>query len=249
MSIVKLSPEGLSLADKLAGGSVRLLDRSEVVAGKLANSERAVGWKDLSDGVGLCGRNWAVMRTVNHAADGSPLYDQVMIVEDPGSVVVCRSGDRVALTQAWRQVGERLQTADAAYVQSLQAEQGWSALMERLGCWKWECPRGIAVTDNTFDTSTMFARVAKQEALQEAGLTIEHARVCGRLNPNSTFFAHAQAVVVGEVVHVGSAEPEELEVIGTTRFFTPAELRQLVDMGELDDGLTLAALAIAGYHF
>jgi hypothetical protein len=45
------------------------------------------------------------------------------------------------------------------------------------------------------------------------------------------------------------ARPEPLEIIGKTRLFSAREIRRMVRDGELDDGLTLSALAIAGFHF
>jgi hypothetical protein len=37
-------------------------------------------------------------------------------------------------------------------------------------------------------------------------------------------------------------------MIGKTVFFSRSEIRGLIDNGELDDGITLAALVVAGVH-
>lgn len=63
---------------------------------------------------------------------------------------------------------------------------------------------------------------------------------------NATFFLHPQWVVLAEIESAGEARPENPEIIGNSRLFTRADLRGLVDAGELDDGLTLAAFALAG---
>ena len=84
------------------------------------------------------------------------------------------------------------------------------------------------------------------EALEESGLTIDNAQIKGRVNVNSTFFAHPQYVVHAEIKAINQSRPENLEILGDTHFFTMEELRELNDQGKFDDGLTLSALALCG---
>lgn len=216
-----------------------------------------VGWSPICQGEGglYNPRGFALLRIVLHKlieGDSWPLYDQPILVENPGSIVIAQYGDRIGMIRNFRMVGERLiPDAGADYVRRLEEERRWMELVESLGSWRWECPRGLippgVSQDPKGETLEAFiVRTAKLEALEEAGLEIEDARIAGRVNVNPTFFPHAQYVVHAQVKSVGKASPEDLEMIGECKLFTLAELRAMNDAGEFDDGLTMAALALFG---
>lgn len=236
-------------------GAVTLL-RSAHFQEKNPWEQPVVGWIPTSQGVGgiFNPRGFAMPRVVVQKRDEGelrPLYDQPMIVENPGTIAVCTQGDQVGLVQNFRMVGNRLMpNAGADYVRRLNDEERWQELVESLGQWKWECPRGLAPpgTDPS-DLERFVMDTAKIEANEEAGFTIKNPRICGWLNTNPTFFAHPQAVVHAEIESHGEAKHEDLEIIGKTSLFSREQVRAMVEKGELDDGLTIAGLALAGFHF
>ncbi|MFH2063045.1 MAG: hypothetical protein ABIJ46_02715, partial [bacterium] len=91
--------------------------------------------------------------------------------------------------------------------------------------------------------------IAKAEAQEEAGLELSNPRVVCRINPNSTFYSHAQYVVEAELGKVGQASPEPTERIGRMKFMSPSDIREMVDGGQLTCGWSLAALSAVGFHF
>lgn len=212
-----------------------------------------VGWAPNSQGVGGLhnSRGYGMMRVVlRKLVEGvmQPLYDQPVIVENAGSIVIAQYGERIGLVRNFRMVGERLlPDAGAAYIRRLQEEKLWANLLESLGRWCWEAPRGLAPPrEQGEDLEAFILRTAKLEALEEAGFKIGESRIVGRVNTNPTFFPHAQYVVHAQIVSMVGANPENLEMIGGSRMFTLQELRDLNNAGEFDDGLTLAGLALCG---
>ncbi|GEM_PF-259319 len=250
----------------------RLFAEADRVAVK-ANGEPLCGWKqDATDP--RIGRvdgyvnpaGWALVHTVNQKAAGDQwqdLYDQFLLFENPGAVVVCTDDAyRVGLVQNFRLVGPRLEEAlgavrqdgtgtrdFSAYVRSLRDGQLFGRALDDLGQTVWELPRGLAPAGLADNVEAFVRKVAAIEAREEGGFEIASARVCGTVNANTTFFAHSQYVVRGRIVSTGAQRPEDLEVIGKVRLFTPSELRRMADADELFDGLTLACLAKVGYHF
>jgi hypothetical protein len=223
---------------------------------------RIHGWRPLK-GDPLSGlvneKGWACLHVVVQKLLGEgitqapqDLYDQVMIFENPGAIVVCQDGDKVGLVRSYRFTAERLASlaeSNKNYLQRLAQEERWDELLQSLGRWQWELPRGLAPTAEGLDLQKFILASARVEASEEGGFQIDNARICGRVNPNSTFFAHSQYVVRGDIVRVGTNRPEQLELIGKAQLFGKDELRQLTDAGEFDDGLSLAAFALSGYAF
>lgn len=207
-----------------------------------------VGWKPTSQGEGglVNPRGFACLRVVHLNESGQPLYDQPLLVESPGAIVVATLGERIALVKNWRPGAARLFDAGGDYVRRLDEEKRWSELTSTLGHWRWEVPRGMLPAESQLragESVTDFAlRTAKIEANEEAGLSIERAEIVGWLNTNSTFFAHPQAVVRAEITVLGENSPEELEMIGGKKLFLPSEIRELAQDDGVDDGLTMAAL-------
>lgn len=216
-----------------------------------------VSWVPTSQGYGGLHnpRGYAGLRiAVTKLIEGilRAIYDQIQIVENPGSIVIAQLGDRVCLIQNFRNVGERiLPDATSDYVSRLQKEHLWDKLVKSMGRWCWESPRGLVPPSNTEINESLddfVIRSAKLEALEEAGLVIEDARIVGRVNANPTFFFHSQYVVYARIASTTDATPEDLEMIGQNRLYSMQELRELNNTGEFEDGLTLAALALCGLH-
>lgn len=109
-----------------------------------------VGWLPTSDGVGglFNPRGWAFLRVALwKLAEGVKtwLYDQPVIVENAGSVVIVQHGNKIGLVRNFRMVGDRLLLdAGAEYVKRLNVERLWGKLLDTLGRWCWEAPRGLA---------------------------------------------------------------------------------------------------------
>ncbi len=236
-------------------GAMRLLyTKDHHAVSAVVKDKPLVGWKptSLGDGGIFNPGGWALLRVITQKiANGATLdaYDQAIMIENAGAIVVCQSGDKVGLVQNFRFVAERLMNAGKDYVKRLNDEKRWPELLSTLGRWQWELPRGLSPVDNETDLEKFVLAVAKAEALEEAGYALDGARICGKLNTNPTFFAHSQYVVCGRVVAVTQNAPEITEILGATRLFGAEEIRRLVNEGELQDGLTFAALALAGFNF
>lgn len=209
-----------------------------------------VGWGPTSHGEGWVNpRGWAVIRVAlwKQVDDQRVmLYDQPVVVENLGVIVILRdTHGRVGLVRTFRMTGAHRFDMGSDYVRRIQAEGRWAEVVESLGQWSWEAPQGLAsVADGQLEEVAL--QVAKRECQEEAGVSIGRARLLGQVNTNPTFFIHPAQVVEAEVTTVGQAEPEDLEIIGHLRFFTPAELRELHAQGELINSLTLSALWLAG---
>lgn len=233
-------------------GSIRLLQRKDFEKQSHFGGP-LVSWKPTSQGEGglYNPRGFSCLRVVlTKEVDEEQvgLYDQVMLVEDPGAIIVCTAGEKVGFVQSFRMVGERLPIGEDKYVSGLNKRALWGELLSFLGQDKWELPRGIAPVSGTDPIQSALA-IAKQEALEEAGWQMKSAEVIGKINTNPTFFAHSQYVVRGFLEAQQEQAPEDLEIIGNVKFFTPTEIRDEVTAGTINDGLSLSALAIAGISF
>ncbi len=234
-------------AKKAPAGAVRQLQEDDL-------SKKLVGWKPASTGTGglVNERGLAMLRVVvQKVVDGDlrDVYDQPLFVENAGAIVACQAGEKIGLVQNYRFTGERLMDAGKDFVRRLDAERRWDELLATLGRWEWELPRGLSQLEEETDLEKFVLATAKAEALEESGFGIADARVCGRLNANTTLFAHSQYVVKGRVVSRCAAQPEELEMVGQTTLFDMAQIRVMVDTGVIQDGLTLAGLTVAGFRF
>lgn len=228
-------------------GSLRLLTNDDA-------STPLVGWKSTVAGEGslVNPRGWAMLRVVvQRIAEGKTcdLYDQPILVENPGSIVLCRLGRKVGLVRNFRFVGKRIIKAGGDYVKRLEKEHRWDELLEALGTWRWELPRGLASFIDGTAAEQFAAATANVEALEEAGYLLTDVKAIGMINVNPTFFAHSQYVVQGTIVAKRRNRPEPGELIGEVRLFSAREIRRAVTDGELDDSQTIAALAIAGFRF
>lgn len=228
-------------------GAVRLFESSD-------QWRPIVGWHSNNEGFGgLHNKNgWALIRVViQKSIDGTlkDLYDQPMIVENPGAVCVCQVGVKVGFMQVYRLSAERLINTGADYIIRLNQEKRWHELALTLGQWKLENPAGLSPAVSGKSLERFLLESAKIEAEQEAGFIISDACIKGRVNTNPSFFAHSQYVVYGRVKGVGDNHPEDKEIIGKSRLLSPKEIRRGVDSGVIDSGLTLAALGICGISY
>lgn len=209
-----------------------------------------VGWEPTRQGEGWVNpKGWGIIRiTLWKLVNGvkTLLYDQPTIVENLGVIVILRDREgRVGLVRNFRMTSAKRFDNGSSYVRRIQEEERWAEVVESLGEWTWEAPQGLATVADGPLQEVAFA-VAKRESRQEAGVELGQCRLLGPVNTNPTFFTHPQQVVEAVVIKVGDAEPEHLEIIGNLQFFTPAEVRELHQKGELTNSLTLSALWLAG---
>lgn len=238
----------MSRTDQKSGGAELL----EQVHREQTNpwGQPVVGWKPTSQGEGWVNtRGWGIIRiALWKVVEGVRvmLYDQPTIVENLGVIVILKDAHgRVGLVRNFRMTCPDRFDNGSNYVGRIQDEGRWAEVVGTLGEWSWEAPQGLAtVADGPLEQVAI--EVTRRESKQEAGVTIGACRLLGMVNTNPTFFVHPQEVVEAEVSLVGEARPENLEIIGNLRFFTPAELRELNRQGELTNSLTLSALWLAG---
>ena len=156
------------------------------------------------------------------------------------------------MVQAWRNTCERVGEPTADYVGGLDESRRWEELMLAAGGWKWELVAGIPpqkVSEPFASWEELALLTARHEGLSEAGFSLDNPEVVGRVNWNPTFSLHDQFVVRADVVGVGAAAHEELEVIGDVHFFTPTQVRHLVIDGLFTNALHKGALADADFHY
>ncbi len=192
-----------------------------------------------------------IARTAEEEATAVDLYDQIILVESPGAVVVCLSAEKepkCALVQNFRFTTERLpMTPDpAGYIAQLAADDRWEELLSLLGEWHWELPRGITPPSGERDLAKFILNAAKIEAAEEGGYVVVNPRLCGRLNASTTFFAHSQYVVAAEIQRQQASTPEPFEMIGKATMFSKSEIRTMMGR-ELVDSFTIAALTLAEF--
>ncbi|NJA56976.1 NUDIX hydrolase [Streptomyces sp. NEAU-H3] len=106
-----------------------------------------------------------------------------------------------------------------------------------LGAWQWGLPRGLAQDADPLET-------ARAELLEEMGARAAGLRLLGHMTPDSGLLTSRVAVVRAEV----TAAPEpvrDLTEVAETRWLPHTRLREWIAKGHLEDGMTLAALALA----
>lgn len=217
-----------------------------------------VGWLPTCQGIGSLQnpRGYAMLRVVlRKLVDGvmRAIYDQPLIVENPGSIIIAQFEDKIGLIESQRMVGERIfPQAGADYISLLEKNQSWEKLVASLGRKTLEAPRGLIPPGEEQDSAggetleAFIVKTAKLEALQEAGFQLTNVRLMGKVNMNTTFFAHAQYVVYARIEAMVESTPEDLEIIMGRKLYSLEELRELNEKGDFDDGLTLSALALCG---
>lgn len=238
-------------------GGVRLVTHDDMANRDLLNiySKPIMGWDEipgLPNGYINPGGPGAaiVWSIVQQRVDGlmNDIYNQWQQIENPGCVVIARSGNRYGLIRNFRNVCERIEVSNPNYVEGLLDEGRWSELMASAGEHRWECPAGIAPSATGDNLEEIILKAAKIEAAEEAGYRITNARVVGRPNFNPAYFMHSQYVVMADIEFIGESKQEAHENIGKAKLFTVEEIRDLIEFGQMDDARSLAAFAVAGIH-
>ncbi|WP_112240847.1 NUDIX domain-containing protein [Kribbella monticola] len=106
-----------------------------------------------------------------------------------------------------------------------------------LGAWQWGLPRGFPHDIDPLET-------ARAELREELGLTASALRVLGDFSPDSGLLAEKVVVVFAEIEDIDGLPADVLEV-GDSRWLAAGALWAEIATGGIDDGMTLAALAIA----
>lgn len=105
------------------------------------------------------------------------------------------------------------------------------------GCWHWELPRGFASSDDPEST-------AASELAEEIGATIVRLQPLGTVYPDSGLLASGVHLYWAEVQLNGQAT-DAREAIAEIRAVSPGELNAMLADGQINDGFTLSALALA----
>jgi 8-oxo-dGTP pyrophosphatase MutT (NUDIX family) len=106
-----------------------------------------------------------------------------------------------------------------------------------IGDWQWGLPRGLA-----HDTDPLVTAAA--ELREELGAEAAGLRVIGSFTPDSGLEdIHVHVVVA--TVEDRTGRPQDVDEVAAVRWVTVDQLWEMAANGRLDDGMTLAALAIA----
>lgn len=98
-------------------------------------------------------------------------------------------------------------------------------------------PRGFAHGPSVEDS-------ARAEAMEELGVQLTSPRVIGHVTPDSGLLATRASVILAEVAEKSAAGPLDEDEVSAVHWVTLAELKALVAAGRIEDGFTLAALAL-----
>ncbi len=183
-------------------------------------------------------------------------YEQPVIVEAPGALVVVRDGKgRVGFVEQHRAHRPRLDRAMSGqdglgYIKLLMQEALWGALMEsHPGSVLLELPAGLVDPADIApgrDYEDLVRRIGEREAAQETGFTVRVTQVfTDSVNPNPVFFLHPQNVVVGKLEAIGHANPDPEEAIKGRRWLTPEEIRLAIREKRIMDSRAIHALYLA----
>ena len=85
---------------------------------------------------------------------------------------------------------------------------------------------------------------ARTEALEELGVELGRIRVIGRVTPDSGLQGTRASVVQAEAGHQLHEGPLDTDEVAAVHWVTLRELKDLVRAGRIEDGFTLAALAL-----
>lgn len=106
--------------------------------------------------------------------------------------------------------------------------------------WEWELPRG------NVDAGASPEQAARRELAEEAGLTASNWIDLGTIQSNSGLFAtSARAYLATTESNTRAPEPEAGEAIGDRRLIPVAQVWTMLAKGEIRDGFSLSALALA----
>lgn len=103
----------------------------------------------------------------------------------------------------------------------------------------WELPRGMAD-----DTDEDLVATARRELLEETGISAGTGRLLGPIHPDSGLLSASVGVVLF-VVDQGLPVQERDGEVDDVRWFPVDSLGELIVSGDLRDGVSLAAMAVA----
>lgn len=106
--------------------------------------------------------------------------------------------------------------------------------------WKWEIPRG-------FGTAGFSAtQNAEKELFEETGLEAKEVRCLGQMNTDSGLTSDHADLFLAEIkeMNLSLEHKESKEEIQKVRFFTMAEIQEMIATGKITDSFTLSALGI-----
>jgi ADP-ribose pyrophosphatase len=103
--------------------------------------------------------------------------------------------------------------------------------------WHWEIPRGFG------DLSMSAADSAARELAEEIGAQPTRLRPLGQINPDSGMSGNVVHLFLADVAHVATLDRKE--GIGKAVQLTVRELNEWIARGQITDGFTLAAVALA----
>ena len=106
-----------------------------------------------------------------------------------------------------------------------------------LHAWQWGLPRGFSHGHSVQDT-------AAAELTEELGAEASQLLVLGDIAPDSGLLDHTVTVVLARLERQAS-RPQDTEEVAAVRWLHLAELWKLVAAGAVQDGFTLAALALS----
>jgi 8-oxo-dGDP phosphatase len=115
----------------------------------------------------------------------------------------------------------------------------------RVGDVLWELPRGFEESDDPLAD-------AARELLEETGLVATRLELVGRFHtdsgllPDHVVVVRAAVADADEAIAGGDGTADDARDVLAVRWWSRAELRAGVARNELRDGITLAALALAG---
>jgi 8-oxo-dGTP pyrophosphatase MutT (NUDIX family) len=104
--------------------------------------------------------------------------------------------------------------------------------------WQWGLPRGFSQDRDPEVT-------ARAELREELGVTSAELRLLGHLTPDSGLLASRVAVMLACVAGIENHPREESQEVAASRWVSVPGMWAMAAAGELEDGMTLATLALA----
>ena len=192
------------------------------------------GWKaGEGDRVLVNPKMGAVVHVAMCNDDGTPLWDQFLHFEPIGAVTVpINLKGEFGMVRVYRPTIR----PDAVYDFS-----DIDATIERLGATSVEFPRGFPKKGERVD------QTARREGEEELNSPILEVRQLGEITPNTTFHPHRIPVfgIKVDERYAGALPPDVNEKILKVTWMSPEQIRECVAQGEINCGMTLAALCLA----
>jgi 8-oxo-dGTP pyrophosphatase MutT (NUDIX family) len=181
------------------------------------NGQKVFDWEygDEKSNIALENRklNVKFLRYYITSPDGKILYDTIAISESKTNTVVVIVNER----------------NDIGLIRE------WRPVPAR---WFWACVRGFGDPGDKDNLAT-----AKREMIEEIGsCRVLRSRKIGSIYQNTTFYENPIGIVLLEVQE-SRGEPKLESGIDELRFFPPGDVKKMISTGEIDDVLTVSALA------